>query len=149
MAQIAPPGGDTPTALALRDAVADLQSLGFTDGTIVLVSDGESNCNEDPCDAAKEAAASGFQLTVNTVGFNISDAGKTELQCIANATEGTYTTVDDAAQLGHALAEASRPRLDMTLDYPTGQVPVTETDLSITATIVNPTGLPATTFARR
>ncbi len=143
VAELPPPEGGTPTALALRDGVAHLKSQGFTDGTIVLVSDGESNCAEDPCQAAKDVAASGFQLTVNTVGFSISTAGEHELQCVAAATNGVYAPVEKAADLGQTLADLSRPTLAVALDYPRQQIPVTETRVQITASITDPTGLPA------
>jgi len=112
------PYGDTPTADALRAAAADLMTAGYTHGTIVLVSDGESTCSPNPCDVARQIAKSGFDLQTITVGFRISATGKQELQCIANATNGAYLDVSDSAGLKDALQKVSRPSLDIALDYP-------------------------------
>lgn len=112
--------GDTPTAAALKAAEKDLTSLGSGQGgTIVLVSDGESNCGPDPCDTAREIAESGFDLQTITVGFRVSGAGAKELQCIAEQTEGRYLSVHDNAGLAEAFDEISRPELRLEVDYPT------------------------------
>jgi Mg-chelatase subunit ChlD len=110
------PDGDTPTAEAIRAAAEDLKdSPDFQHGTLVIVSDGESTC-DDPCKAAKAVAAQGIDLDALTVGFKISDEGREELECIADALSGHYLDVDDSEGLGDALDKASRPRLQVTLN---------------------------------
>jgi hypothetical protein len=111
------PDGDTPTAEAMRAAASDLKADGYTHGTMVIVSDGESTCSS-PCDAAHAIAQSGIDLQTITVGFRISDAGRKELQCIADATNGTYVDVTDSAGLADALSKISRPALEIKLTYP-------------------------------
>lgn len=98
-------GGSTPTGPALRAAVADLPPSGSR--TIVLVSDGEANCGEDPCLAAKDLVASaGVKFTVQAVGFNVSGAAPAQLQCIADATGGRYFEATDSAGLAEAIKGA-------------------------------------------
>ncbi len=110
-------GGNTPTALALRKAAEVMKARGG--GTIVLVSDGEANCGEPPCPEAKRIVAEGgVALTVNTVGFNISAQGRSELECIADATGGTYTPVENGDQLGQELARNMRPMLELWSNFP-------------------------------
>lgn len=111
--------GDTPTAAALEAAAEELRATEAPEGTIVLVSDGESNCGPDPCDTAREIAASGIALQTITVGFRVSGAGARQLQCIAEQTGGQYLSVDDNAGLSEALDEISRPKLELTVSYPT------------------------------
>lgn len=112
--------GDTPTAAALEAAAAELRATESPEGTIVLVSDGESNCGPDPCDTAREIAASGIALQTITVGFRVSGAGARQLQCIADQTGGQYLSVHDNAGLSEALDEISRPKLELNvLDHPT------------------------------
>lgn len=137
------PTGGTPTALALTTAVDRLKSWGITQATIVLVSDGEANCGADPCDVAKQVVAQGYQLTVNTVGFDISSSGQSELQCIADATQGAYASVEDSAQLGKALAALSKPVLTATVHYPTPLIPVTQQTVKISADVGNSSSLTA------
>jgi lysophospholipase L1-like esterase len=110
--------GDTPTAAALAAAGEDLQRTGAAQATIVLVSDGESNCGPNPCDTAREIAASGIDLQTITVGFRVSGAGAKELQCIADQTGGKYLSVHDNAGLAQAFDEISRPEMHLTVNYP-------------------------------
>jgi len=133
--------GETPTAAALEAAAEELRAVGASGGTIVLVSDGESNCGPDPCDTAREIAESGIALQTITVGFRVSGAGARELQCIAEQTEGQYLSVHDNAGLAEAFDEISRPRLELTVDYPTEVVAEVGNDPSglvrIEGTLVN------------
>lgn len=102
-------GGGTPTAGALEAAAADF-STGAGSRTIILVSDGESNECGDPCAVATELAEQGVQLVqIHTLGFQISDEGRDELECIAAATGGTYRDVnnaDDIAKRVSVIAQA-------------------------------------------
>lgn len=109
------PDGDTPTAAAMRAAVADLKRYGATGGTLVVISDGESTC-ADPCKAAKDIAQEGFDLDTLTVGFKISDAGRKELECISDALEGRYLDIEESDELRKALEELGRPKIAVTLD---------------------------------
>jgi lysophospholipase L1-like esterase len=134
--------GDTPTAEALRAAAADLDRQSYPTATIVLVSDGEHTC-EDPCPVARELREQGLGITVDTVGFRIDDAGADELNCIARATGGTYTQVEDSARLGELLAELHGPRLRLKVgDVPTFS-PVSEGSLTMTATVENTSSVTA------
>jgi hypothetical protein len=110
--------GDTPTAAALEAAAEELRATGSSEGTIVLVSDGESNCGPDPCDTAGEIAESGIALQTITVGFRVSGEGARQLECIAEQTEGRYLSVHDNAGLAEAFDEISRPKLELTVNYP-------------------------------
>ena len=73
------PDGDTPTAEALVAAAEELEAAGATSGTIVLVSDGESTC-EDPCEAAESIAAGGYSVQVHTVALAASPLASEELR---------------------------------------------------------------------
>jgi Uncharacterized protein containing a von Willebrand factor type A (vWA) domain len=108
--------GNTPTAQALEALGANLTKRGFQEANIVLVSDGESNCSppKPPCDVARDLVAQGFDITINTIGFNISDAGRDELTCIADATHGSYVSVEDSASLIDELQNQVNPTLQLT-----------------------------------
>lgn len=100
-------GGSTPTGVALMGAFyrlgivdAQAQPTGGGSGTIVLISDGESNGCVDPCDVASDYGA-GY-ITVHTVAFDLAQSldAIDELSCIANVTGGVAVTVSrfDALQ---------------------------------------------------
>jgi len=131
------PGGNTPTAQALRAAADRILSLGGG-ATIVLVSDGESNCGADPCVVAKEIAAQGVEITVNTVGFEISGRGAEELRCIAEATGGRYFDAADSEALMTSIAEAATPRLSIEVSQPRpGEVLGAGSVVTVSASVTN------------
>ncbi|MEV7391211.1 MULTISPECIES: VWA domain-containing protein [unclassified Streptomyces] len=106
------PTGWTPIGPALLKAADDLQG---GDGTrrIVLISDGEDTCPPlDPCEVAREIAAKGVGLTIDTLGLVPDAKTRDQLSCIADATGGTYTSVqhkeeltDRVGQLVHRAAD--------------------------------------------
>lgn len=127
--------GGTPTGAALRAVGEDLRSSGRTNATILLVSDGESGCEDPPCEVAAELVASGLNLTVNTVGFQISDAGRDELECIATATHGAYFSIDDAEKLEETLPTLANSRLTVSVDA--DDLVVAGGSVTVTATVSN------------
>jgi hypothetical protein len=102
--------GFTPIGLSLQEAAADLPG---GRGTVVLVSDGEDTCAPpDPCEVAAGLIAQGIDVRVHTVGFFLGEdeAARTQLQCIAEETGGSYREVDAvellAAELGSIVTGA-------------------------------------------
>ncbi|MDO0925073.1 VWA domain-containing protein [Streptomyces sp. TG1A-8] len=98
------PTGWTPIGPALLKAAADLDVTGGDggDGTrrIVLISDGEDTCQPlDPCEVAREIAAKGIGLTIDTLGLVPDARTRDQLSCIADATGGTYTSVQHKKEL--------------------------------------------------
>ena len=84
------PTGHTPIGLALREAAKDL-GTGETTRRIVLITDGEDTCAPpDPCDVARELAAQGTRLVVDTLGLIPDEKVRRQLVCIAAATGGSY-----------------------------------------------------------
>ncbi|HEX5598776.1 MAG TPA: VWA domain-containing protein [Micromonosporaceae bacterium] len=93
------PTGFTPVGLALRAAAEDL-GVGETPRRIVLITDGEDTCAPpDPCDVAREIAAQGTQLVVDTLGLAPDEKVRKQLLCIATATGGTYASAHTPDQL--------------------------------------------------
>ncbi len=93
------PTGWTPIGPALQKAAGDLEG---GDGTrrIVLISDGEDTCQPlDPCEVAREIAAKGIGLTIDTLGLVPDAKTRDQLSCIADATGGTYTSVRHKEEL--------------------------------------------------
>ncbi|MCO1595247.1 VWA domain-containing protein [Micromonospora sp. RHAY321] len=93
------PTGFTPVGLALRSAAQDL-GTGATTRRIVLITDGEDTCAPpDPCEVARELAAQGTSLVVDTLGLAPDEKVRRQLLCIAGATGGTYTAAQSAEEL--------------------------------------------------
>lgn len=89
--------GQTSLEAALRAASAR---------TVILVSDGKETCEGNPCAAARALREANPDLVVHTVGVGVDAAGRSELQCIARMTGGTYFDATTAQQLATALATA-------------------------------------------
>jgi Ca-activated chloride channel family protein len=93
------PTGWTPIGPALLAAADDLQG-GDGSKRIVLISDGEDTCAPlDPCEVAREIAAKGIGLTIDTLGLVPNAKMRQQLSCIAEATGGTYTSVEHTDEL--------------------------------------------------
>jgi Ca-activated chloride channel homolog len=94
------PTGWTPIGPALEKAAVDLRGGGNISRRIVLITDGEDTCGPlDPCVVARDIAASGVHLTIDTLGLIPNATTRDQLSCIAEATGGTYTTVEHRQQL--------------------------------------------------
>lgn len=106
------PKGDTPTALALQKAVADLPDVAegsIGQRTVVLISDGESNCGApDPCEVAEKLAEKNVDLRVDTIGFQVKGKARAELRCIAEKGNGSYHEAANANDLARELGRAGK-----------------------------------------
>ncbi|MDG4793429.1 VWA domain-containing protein [Micromonospora sp. WMMD1082] len=99
------PTGFTPVGLALREAAKDL-GAGTAARRIVLITDGEDTCAPpDPCQVARELAAQGTTLVVDTLGLAPDEKVRRQLLCIATATGGTYTAAQSAEDLTDRLKQ--------------------------------------------
>ncbi|MGV0372981.1 vWA domain-containing protein [Corynebacterium pilbarense] len=96
------PKGYTPMGNSLRKAAKELGDEG--ERSIILVSDGIDSCAPPPvCEVAKELAEDGVDLAIHTVGFQVDDAARKELQCIAEAGNGQFLEAKDASSLATSL----------------------------------------------
>ncbi|MFC0597558.1 VWA domain-containing protein [Streptomyces palmae] len=112
------PTGWTPIGLALRGASKDL-SGGNATRRIVLITDGEDSCGRpDPCDVARELAADGTHLVVDTLGLTLDRKVREQLSCIAEATGGTYTAVQHTDQLSTRIKQLVRRSADAPVETP-------------------------------
>ncbi|MFF8271625.1 VWA domain-containing protein [Streptomyces sp. NPDC016562] len=93
------PTGWTPIGPALLGAAQDLEG-GDATKRIVLITDGEDTCAPlDPCEVARDIAAKGIHLVIDTLGLVPDAKTRAQLTCIAEATGGTYTSVQHKAEL--------------------------------------------------
>ena len=67
--------------------------------------------DRDPCQVAAQLKQQGVDLVVNTVGFQVDDTARAQLECIAQATGGEYRDVQNAGDLGEQLKQVAIPPL--------------------------------------
>jgi Ca-activated chloride channel family protein len=103
--------GYTPIAYSLRKAMGDFRGDKAVGRAILLVSDGEETCGGDPCAVAKELEASGYDLVIHVVGFDVDPQARAQLECTAHATGGEYREARDALQLTASLKALTQREL--------------------------------------
>ncbi|MFE7570923.1 VWA domain-containing protein [Streptomyces sp. NPDC057539] len=100
------PTGWTPIGPALLGAAEDLAGDDDATRRIVLITDGEDTCAPlDPCEVAREIAAKGIHLTIDTLGLVPDDKTRRQLTCIAEATGGTFTSVQHTDELSRRVTQ--------------------------------------------
>lgn len=114
------PTGFTPISHALREAVEDFNE-GDNTRRIILITDGEDTCGEPgPCEVARQLAAEGVRMTVDTLGLTPGDEKvRNQLGCIAEATGGTYTAVQDTDQLADRITQIVDRTVELREENPT------------------------------
>ncbi|MGD2131780.1 MAG: VWA domain-containing protein [Maricaulaceae bacterium] len=96
----------TPLGASIDLAASDLAHVEGKRLLIVLT-DGEETCEGDAAAAIESLRASGWDITVNIVGFAIDDAAlQAEFAAWAELGGGAYFSAADAAELADALTRA-------------------------------------------
>jgi Ca-activated chloride channel family protein len=97
------PRGRTPLTESVREAA---ETLDFTrrEAVVVLVTDGEETCGQDPCQVAAALKKAGRDLTIHVIGYR--DPQQQEYfnaRCMADQTGGQYVSASNEDELVKAL----------------------------------------------
>ena len=107
------PLGTTLIAHSLRQAIDTLGD--DEDGLVVLVTDGEEECNDDLTAAVDRLRQVNPRFHLNIVGFEIDDSAvRDELARVAELTGGTFIRSEDGGALQKALLATLRPTFAVT-----------------------------------
>ena len=107
------PLGTTLIAHSLRQAIDTLGD--DEDGLVVLVTDGEEECNDDLAAAVAHLREINPRFHLNIVGFEIEDSTvRDELARVAELTGGTFIRSEDGGALQKALLATLRPTFAVT-----------------------------------
>lgn len=131
--------GNTPTGPALQQVGEELQKAGHRSATILLVSDGESNCGPPPCEIARQLVSTGFDVRIPTVGFDISAQGREQLECVASVTEAQYVDAADTEALRTEIGRYQAATLELEVKGPTKIV--AGRAATLTAVVTNPSNV--------
>lgn len=94
----------TPIAASLRQVRSDL-SAATGPLLVVLLSDGEETCDDDPLAAISELRAGGVDVRVNVIGFAIDEHQlREQFESWARAGGGLYAEAQDREELERAMA---------------------------------------------
>ncbi len=123
------PKGYTPLAYSLEKSGEDLIAVGKErepDRVIVVLSDGEETCGGDPIAVLQALKDKGIKVVVHTIGFNVDDAARRQLQAIATFSGGKYFDAKDGAKLSESLQLATKEAF-VALPTPTATSTATST----------------------
>ena len=91
------PKGMTPITFSIKTTAQKLKSA-EQETTIILVSDGQETCNADPCALVRQLKESGLKFVMHVIGFDVTDAERVQLECVARAGGGAYYTAKNAEE---------------------------------------------------
>lgn len=95
--------GWTLMGKALQDVQGDFAGSGPK--TVILLSDGIDTCSPpDACEVAKNLAAQGTSIKVNTLGLLVNNDARNQLTCIAGNSGGDYFDINSIDRLQATLA---------------------------------------------
>jgi Ca-activated chloride channel homolog len=98
------PKGKTPISRSVRLTAERIKHL-EDETTIILVSDGKETCDPDPCGLVKDLKASGIKFVMHVIGFDVTEAERQELECMAREGGGQYYTASNAGEFLAAAQE--------------------------------------------
>ncbi|MGB7292227.1 MAG: VWA domain-containing protein [Thermodesulfobacteriota bacterium] len=99
------PKGKTPIGFALESSLAEFQSFKGENNNVILISDGIETCGGDPSETAAELAASGVNLRVHVVGFDVTEEQRSQLEAIASSGGGKYFNASSTEAFKEAIVE--------------------------------------------
>ncbi|MBT3880645.1 MAG: VWA domain-containing protein [Candidatus Scalindua sp.] len=104
---IVDPRGNTPLAQSIKFAADHLKGRDSS-ASIIVISDGKESCNADPCAVAESIKATGIDLKIHVVGFDVRDEEAEQLRCIAANGGGKYFAANNASELSKSFAEVKK-----------------------------------------
>lgn len=103
------PAGWTPLAAGLEEAGRQLMET-QTPGeqVIYVVSDGEETCGGDPVAAARALHEGDIRAVVNILGLDLPAADREQLEAVADAGGGLFTSIESESELARSIEEMRR-----------------------------------------
>ncbi len=99
------PTGKTPINYSLRQA---LQDFGDRRGDIILISDGEETCDDDPCALVKAWQKKNIKIRVHVVGLGLDEKSRAAMKCISDAAGTEYYDANSASELADGLKKIQK-----------------------------------------
>lgn len=122
------PKGKTPLSQSLTRSADAFRAAKDDRNVVVLVTDGIESCNADPCRAAAAVRAAGLNVSVDVIGFDLSDQDRAAVQCIADQGGGRYYDAKNAPQLAQAMTQV---REQVAQAQPAPQPAASENDINL------------------
>lgn len=107
------PIGATPITYSLKQAIN--YDLAGKKGIkrIILLSDGEENCDESPCEYAVNIVRGGSDIKIDAIAFSTDKMADNQLKCVALSTHGKFYRADTEASLLNSLLDSLKIQKDV------------------------------------
>lgn len=102
------PRGKTPISFSLKSSIENFRGREEENNNVLLISDGIETCEGDPCAQADALLQQGIALRIHVVGFDVDDATRAQLQCIADKGNGRYFDARDIAGFKQAITDVKQ-----------------------------------------
>jgi Ca-activated chloride channel family protein len=103
------PQGMSPIAYSIQQGAKDFPEDAKSLNSIILITDGEENCDGNACNAAKELVAKKITLKPFIVGLNVDSSEYEKFNCI-----GTFYNAKDESSLYNTVGVIIRQTLNTT-----------------------------------
>jgi Ca-activated chloride channel family protein len=97
--------GESPIASALEAAAKDFPPANV-DQIMILITDGTDTCGGNPCEIARSLRSSNSRLSIQVIGFDISQEDADKIKCVAENADGKFYLARDEGELRKYLDEA-------------------------------------------
>ncbi|MCI0555881.1 MAG: protein kinase [Anaerolineae bacterium] len=118
--------GMTPMSASIQQAANDFTFEPGRRNFIVLISDGEETCGDEPATVVEYLREIGIDFSIHVIGLDVDAQTSAQLQRLADAADGVYFDARSEEDLNNALGTINETIL------PTSEAPVVSADASAT-----------------
>lgn len=87
------PDGNTPIAAAIKSSVNSLKEYPAFDKKIILITDGEENCNGDYEKEVSIAISDGINCEIHIIGIGLNDQATKQAEKIKTLSKGSFSSI--------------------------------------------------------
>jgi serine/threonine protein kinase len=120
--------GMTPMSESIKQAANDFTFEPGRRNFIVLISDGQETCGEEPASVVQYLKELGIDFAIHVIGLDVDEQTAAQLKSISDAAGGVYYNAKSEADLDAALGNVNETIL------PTAEAPVVSADATATST---------------
>jgi hypothetical protein len=104
--------GMTPMSESIRRAAEDFTFEEGRRNVIVLISDGEETCGDDPAEVVLFLQELGIDFNIHVIGLDVDGAARSQLSRIASVAGGVYIDANSEGELAEALGNVNTTVLE-------------------------------------
>lgn len=99
--------GSSPLAYAMEQSATDFPAAdNDTDNLMIVVTDGEDTCSQDPCNVAVRLHQSPKKLIIHVIGFDLDSRAQTAVSCVPKSSDGQFYLARNEFELRNDLEQA-------------------------------------------